>query len=140
MPITGNPSIDAAPQAVTAWIEELCADLGMDDRARAYLLLRTVLHALRDSLTAAEAADLAAQLPLLWKGIWWDGWSPARAHSVTSRAAFLDRIERTFAAAPLDRPEEAVRAVHGLLERHVSEGEMAQADSVVRVSLRRLWA
>jgi uncharacterized protein (DUF2267 family) len=33
------------------WLNELMAELGWDDRHRAYQALRAVLHALRDHLT-----------------------------------------------------------------------------------------
>ena len=74
MKITGQTTLDHAPQVIAEWLNELREDLGWVDKGRTYLLLRTALHAIRDSLPETEAADIAAQLPLLLKGIWWDGW------------------------------------------------------------------
>ena len=34
------------------------------------------MHAFRDQLPLAEAVHLGAQLPLLVRGIYYDGWSP----------------------------------------------------------------
>ena len=73
MSITGISSIDHAPQVVAEWLNELCADLGWSEKGRAYLLLRETLHAVRDLLTVEEAADLAAQLPMLMRGIFFEG-------------------------------------------------------------------
>jgi uncharacterized protein (DUF2267 family) len=41
----------------------------------AYQALRGTLHALRDRLPKEEAVQLAAQLPLLIKGMYYDGWT-----------------------------------------------------------------
>ena len=42
---------------------------------KAYLALRTVLHALRDRLTLEEAVQLGAQLPMLVRGFYYEGWT-----------------------------------------------------------------
>ena len=47
-------------------------------RQQSYAALRAVLHALRDRLPVQESADLAAQLPVLIRGIYYEGWDPAR--------------------------------------------------------------
>lgn len=137
--ITGQTTLDHAPQVVAEWLNELREDMGWVDKGRTYLLLRTGLHVIRDSLPETEAADIAAQLPLLLKGIWWDGWSPSRAHSVIGRDAMLRAVAQHFVNDPLDEPEVALRAVHDLLARHVSAGEMQQADASMRKNVRGLW-
>jgi uncharacterized protein (DUF2267 family) len=55
-------------------LKQIETELGWENhRNMSYAALRPVLHALRDRLTVQEAADLAAQLPLLVKGIFFDG-------------------------------------------------------------------
>ena len=54
---------------------------------------RPVLHTLRDRLTVEEAAHLSAQLPLLIRVIYFEGWHPA--HKPTKerfKEQFLDQI------------------------------------------------
>ncbi len=50
--------------------------MGLSDRHAAYRVLRAVLHALRDRLTVAETVDLGAQLPMLIRGLYYEGWTP----------------------------------------------------------------
>ena len=51
------------------------------DRRSAYRALRSVLHVLRDRLTPEQAVHLGAQLPLLVRGIFYDGWRIAANHA-----------------------------------------------------------
>ncbi|WP_281955791.1 DUF2267 domain-containing protein [Pseudophaeobacter arcticus] len=67
MTTTGITTLDHAPQVFAEWLNELCDDLGFA-KPRAYMLLHETLHAIRDFLTVDEAADLAAQLPVLVRG------------------------------------------------------------------------
>jgi uncharacterized protein (DUF2267 family) len=56
-------------------------------------VLRTYLHALRDRLTVDEAAELAAQLPELIRGIYYEGWDPSKTPvRYEDLADFLDRV------------------------------------------------
>ena len=140
MKVTGISSIDHAPQVVAEWLNLLQEDLGWPDRGRAYLLLRETLHAVRDFLSVDEAADLSAQLPLLIRGIFFDGWVPSKTPATErSLADFLERAMRPFAADPPEQPEEAVAAVFSLLRRQISAGEYRQVAWAMRKPLRDLW-
>ena len=140
MKITGISTLDHAPQVVAEWINELGDDLDWSDKGRCYLLLREPLHAVRDYLTVDEAADLSAQLPILIRGIYFDGWVPSRtpAHP-RGKADFIARVSRCFAKSPLEDPERAVSAVFDLLRRKISEGEFDEVAGSMRKSLRELW-
>ena len=140
MKTTGITTIDHAPQVVAEWLNLLQEDLGWPDRGRAYLLLRETLHAVRDFLTVDEAADLAAQLPLLVRGIFFDGWvpsqTPAKLRSVDD---FLDRVMHAFRDDPPAEPDVAVAAVFSVLRRQISAGEYRQVAWAMRKPLRDLW-
>ncbi|OOY30841.1 DUF2267 domain-containing protein [Thioclava sp. F36-6] len=141
MKVTGLSAIDHAPQIVAEWLNDLEYRLDNKDRSHAYLLLRTTLHAIRDFLTTAEAADLGAQLPVLLRGIYYDGFVPSRqpAHP-RNRDAFVGRVAEAFADRPLDDPEAEVAAVFDLLHERISEGEYRQVTQAMRHSLRSLIA
>lgn len=139
MAVTGISVLDHAPQTFAEWLNELCDDLGWQ-KPRAYILLRETLHAIRDFLTVDEAADLAAQLPLLVRGVYFDGWVPSRTPvKARTKGDLLKRVEAGFRREPLEDPERAVAAVFDLLRRHVSWGEFQQVKHSMRKPIQDLW-
>ncbi len=76
MSSTGLEVFDKTIQTTNSWLNEIGEDLG-PDRQRCYNALRAVLFALRDRLTVEEAADLSAQLPMLIRGIFYEGYRPS---------------------------------------------------------------
>lgn len=137
---TGHTAIDEAPQVVAEWINLLCEDLEWTDKRRAYLLLTQTLHAIRDFLGVDEAADLAAQLPLIIRGIYYTGWNPSKTpERPRAKADFLARIDQHFQKTPLEDTERAVAAVFDLLRRKVSLGEFEQVSRAMRGPLHELW-
>ena len=137
---TGIKSLDHSPEGAAEWINQVSEWLGGVDMGRAYLLLRTVLHAVRDWLNVDEAAQLAAQMPLLIKGVYFDGWNPS-ATPVSNRGKkdFVKRIESAFAKDPLDDVEGAISAVFALLEEKISPGEIDDVRNSMKQDLRDLW-
>ena len=106
-------------------LAKLGAQLGVEDRREAYRVLRAYLHALRDRLTVDEAAQLAAQLPELIRGVYYEGWNPS-ATPVRYRG-FADFLDRVASEAGLDgetAASYAVGAAAEVLRRHVSTGEI----------------
>ncbi|PWJ20571.1 DUF2267 domain-containing protein [Jannaschia seohaensis] len=139
MAVTGIKTLDHAPQVFAEWLNELSDDLGWD-RARTYRLLTETLYAVRDFLTVDEAADLAAQLPVLVRGMFYEGWDPSRTPvKPRSKTDLLKRIEARFETDPMEDPERAVAAVFDLLRRHVSWGEIQQVKNAMRKPIQELW-
>jgi len=92
-------------------------------RQQSYLALRAVLHALRDRLTVQEASDLAAQLPMLIRGLYYDGWNPAKVPVKMDREEFLARIRQEFPYDVEGGTEVLVERVLQALRRFITEGE-----------------
>ena len=67
---------DKTVHATNAWLNDVVQELGGGSRERAYLVLRTVLHALRDRLPIEQVAAFGAQLPMLVRGFYYEGWHP----------------------------------------------------------------
>ena len=133
--------IEGSVQSTNLWLKEIAEEMGEDDRADAYRVLRAVLHTLRDRLTVDEAAQFAAQLPELIRGIFYDGWNPsATPQHYASGAEFVRRVVHE---ARLHGPTEAslgVEATMRVVRRHVSEGEIADVMAVLPRGIRELLA
>ncbi len=121
-----EPSIiERSVEKAHIWLDEVAGQLGTDDRHQAYRVLRAYLHALRDRLTVDESAQLAAQLPDLIRGIYYEGWNPSS--TPVKYHGFADFLDRVAADAELDGETSAsyaVSAAAGVLRRHVSAGEI----------------
>ena len=137
---TGISVLDNATQDVNIWLNDVSKHAHWDDKNRSYRLLRATLHTLRDWLSVDEAADLAAQLPLLIRGIYYEGWNPS-ATPVPERKLeqFFDRIQHEFRTDPLKNPQLCVSAVFAVLSERVSKGEIDQVKNSMRKELRNLW-
>lgn len=136
---TGISSFSKAAEQAQMWVNEIADDLDWSER-RAYLLLRSVLHTLRDCLSPEEMADLSAQLPLLVRGVYFEGWKGLEpAPGDRRKDAFMERVNGYFADDLPNDTDRAVSAVFRLLDRHLSAGEIAQVRHSMKKSLRELW-
>jgi uncharacterized protein (DUF2267 family) len=122
------------------WLNEVMLALPSPDRRDAYRALRATLHALRDSITLTEAAQLGAQLPMLIRGVYYEGWDP----TVTStkrrhREDFLARIAQELRDGDVIDPERAACAVFTVLIRRISDGDIEDVQHVLPSELRDLW-
>jgi uncharacterized protein (DUF2267 family) len=140
MSAAGLESIDHTVQLSHAWINDLDRRLKWNNKARSYRLLRTVLHALRDWMQVNEAVDLAAQLPTLLRGVYYEHWRPAAVPEKSrSKSKFLARIDAAFVADPLADTEFAVMSVFHLLADLISGGEIRDVRQSLPADLRKLW-
>lgn len=138
----GLSVFDETVQLTNIWLNELMEELGWEDRHRAYLGLRLVLQAIRDHLNVDEAVHMGAQLPMLVRGFYFEGWHPAhkpdRNRNVND---FVARIQHGFHQNPTDEPidaAEVARAVFKVLSRRISEGEFAQVMHALPQAIRNL--
>jgi uncharacterized protein (DUF2267 family) len=140
MSTTGLDVFDTTVHKTNRWLNELMQGLGWRDRHKAYLALRATLHALRDRITVEEVAQLAAQLPMLVRGFYYEGWDPTdKPLKDRRREDFLVRIDAAFTQDDAVDPEHVARAVFALLARRVSEGEIEDVRHVLPTEIRKLW-
>ena len=136
------PILDRTIQKTNIWLRDAVYELDWVSTQRAYLAFRAVLHALRDRLTVHEVAQLGAELPIFIRGIYYDGWNPAKTPVKNRRVgAFLEQIRKEFAHTrnPDIDAEHVARAILRVLHKHVSEGELNQIKHLVPHELRKFW-
>lgn len=139
MSSTGLEVFDKTLQTTNLWLNEIGQDLG-PDKQRCYHALRAVLFALRDRLTVDEAADLSAQLPMLIRGIFYEGYRPSTMpQRLRTQDEFLAKInEHLQNIRPLGA-DEAARAVFRVLERNIQGGEMNEVKQMLPPEIRTLF-
>lgn len=128
-----------AVQTFETWLKELKEKAELADEAAAYSVLRTVLHQLRDRLTLEEVVDLGAQMPLVVRGLFFEGWQPHKApRKIRSKEKFLDDITKDI--LPFTYPVDwAVTTVFALLAHHCDPGEIADVIDQLPGELKELW-
>jgi uncharacterized protein (DUF2267 family) len=140
MSLTAIAPIERAVHTSNTWLKDLTEELGWEDRQRAYHALGAVLHALRDRLTVAEAADLGAQLPMLIRGLYYEGWDPSgKPIKERKKEDFLAHIAAALSGHDEIFPEAVAWSVFKVLERHVSAGEIKDVKHVLPAQIRSLW-
>ncbi len=133
-------ALDRTVQETETWLKEIAHVMGTEDRQVAYHALRGTLFTVRDRLEPGEAVDLSAQLPLLVRGIFFEGYRyGSKPENYRSRDEFLGRVNRDLADIDYDDPETAARAVFTVLGRHVSEGEIKKVRHMLPDDVRELW-
>jgi uncharacterized protein (DUF2267 family) len=138
MSTTGLEVFDQTLQKTNIWLKDIMGQVG-PDRQRAYHALRAVLHTLRDRLTVEEAAHLSAQLPLLIRGIYFEGWHPA--HKPTKERArneFLEQVEARLQGIEPINPETATRSPRGARAACRSGGSGARQTHAAQARSRSL--
>jgi uncharacterized protein (DUF2267 family) len=140
MSLTTCGQIEITLHTTNLWLENLIEDLGWEDRDQACRALQVVLHALRDRLHLEVVADLGPQLPLLARGIHYEGWSPTgKPLKESEKEDFLSHIAAAFRNNPEVDPESIVWAVIKLLQRYAMSGKIRDVKHILRPGLRSLW-
>ncbi len=137
---TGLDTFDRTVQESNLWLKDLMERLDTSDRHHAYSTLRAVLHALRDRIGAESAAHLGAQLPMLLRGLVYEGWDPTgKPTKERHEEAFLARIARELPRAQDDEVEQGTHAVLDVLSKHIDRAAAAKLAGMFPLELRKFW-
>ncbi len=133
-------TIDHSIQITNEWIHQIDEMVSWEDSNRSYRLLRVTLQAIRDVLGVDEAAQLAAQLPLFIRGVYFEGWDPSGTPvRLRDKPDFIARVCEAFTGDQLDDPEAAVGIIFSFLNTRISAGEINDIRGSLRKSLRDIW-
>lgn len=131
-----------------SFLHDVMRELGIDDEHRAFRVTKAVLHTLRDRLDPREGKDFAAQLPMVLKAVWCDGWDPTRGpdKSIKKKEDFLRRVMedpglvRGRDIANTDEAERFTRGVFKVIKAHVTWGEVEDVIRQLPEEIRELWS
>jgi uncharacterized protein (DUF2267 family) len=140
MSAQGLEVIDHSVHLTHEWINELAGRLDWTSKRSALRLFRATLHQVRDQLMPDELAQLSAQLPLLIRGMFFEGWVPKRTPAKTRSAAdFIAAIEEQMSDTEEYRGPEDIRYVFDLLNARLSRGEIEDVRACLPEKVRGLW-
>jgi uncharacterized protein (DUF2267 family) len=133
--------IDTTVQKTHRWLNQLKEHLGWTEDRRAYEALRAVLHTLRDRLSVNEAANFAAQMPLLIRGIYFEGWDPSnKPVKIRHMADFADMVLSRIDWDTGDTDgAEITRAVFKVLSEHMTPGEIQKVKDNLPEDIKELF-
>ena len=138
---TKQPDVfDTTLQKTNLWVNQISDRLHWNDHQKAYQGLRAVLHALRDRLPVDEAVHLGAQLPMLVRGFYYEGWKPAATPvKVKTLPEFYEIVKGNFAADQNVNPMRLTEAIMGVLSTNISPGELEKLRGIFPEELQVLW-
>ncbi len=138
MSTTGIRSFDQSLSTTLEWLKDVQSEMGFGDIEDAYAATRAVLIALRDRLTVQEAADFAAQLPMLLQGVYYHGYKPGgKPIKMKTSDEFVDYVAKNL-VRQID-PVHIVHAVFAVFKRRVTEGEITDVMNILPQEIAALW-
>ncbi len=140
MTAKGLEVIDHTVQLTHEWINELTDRLDWSSQRDALRLLRTTLHQIRDHLLVDEVAQLAAQLPLLIRGMFFEGWVPKKTPIKQRHIKdFISDIEQYVGSVADYRGSEDIQKVFKLINARISNGEILDVRASLPEEIRSFW-
>jgi uncharacterized protein (DUF2267 family) len=138
MSVATANAIERSVHKTNEWLKDIEAEPGIGDREDAWRILRTYLQLLREQLVLDEAAQLAAQLPLVVRGAFWEGFDPGEeSRKLRDREEFLARFADRAQLAGTGHAERAAEVVTRVLRNRISEGELDDVLSQLPAEVRK---
>jgi uncharacterized protein (DUF2267 family) len=134
-----------APDA-NMFLKEIAQELGNpQDTEQAYRIMKSVFHSVREILSPQESLHMLAQLPLIIKGVYVDGWHIPARDRIRSMPEFLECLRNTAdrsAARDFGNDDDAihkVKCVLNVLKHHITTGEIQHMIDQFPMELSELW-
>lgn len=137
---TGLAVFDTTLEQTNTWLRRIEERLQPCDRQQAYAALRATLHVLRDRLPAEAVLSLSAQLPMLVRGLFFEGWRPVEGPTdERTPQEFAARLAERLPPAFPRQPNETAEAVLGVMADALDPGETAKLASHLPGPLRTMF-
>lgn len=134
----GLEVLESTMQKTHEWIARM-AELAHMEKNEAYKCLRAVLQTLRDRLPLEEAVHFGAQLPIVLRGVYYDGWQPAKVPIKYNRPEFLHAIsEKIYIEGAVD-PERITHETLLTISGFVPAESMLKIKHLMPHDIQTLW-
>ena len=132
--------IDHSVQLTHEWINELAQRLGWSSERSALRLLRITICHVRDHLPIDELAHVSAQLPVMIRGFFFEGWMPKHTPIKERRAEeFVSFIGGHMHDTEEYRGRDDIKCVFDLLKNRLSRGEVEDIRATLPTDICDLW-
>ena len=139
MSTTGLDVFDRTLHLTNIWLDEVMEAVG-PDRKLAWHVLGAVLRTLRNTLPPELAAHLAAQLPLLVRGAYYERFRvDHRPQRLDSEEDFLAAVAAELDGARPVNLRRATSLVLSILQEHVAPGMTEKLKHALPHHIRALW-
>jgi len=129
---TSVSAFERTTQKTHQLLREIGKQLGWQEREhQAYSFLRVFLHTLRDRLTVEEAAQFASEMPMLLRGLYYEGWKPSVVPKKMNKEQFIHTIQTQVNFSFEMGIEEAIQRLWSVLRRHMSSGEATDIEMMM---------
>ncbi|MFW6336434.1 MAG: DUF2267 domain-containing protein [Phycisphaeraceae bacterium] len=141
MTVATASQLERSVHLTNTWLDRLEELGGFEDHDRSYAVLKAGLQTLRDRLVPDEAIDLAAQLPVTIRGMFYEGWKPSQTpEKLREPSEMLAAFEKNLGRGDDVEPKTALRAVFQLLDERVTEGEVKDVRHMLNQDIaNELW-
>jgi uncharacterized protein (DUF2267 family) len=143
-PAMTTPTLDfleSSMQKAREWLGDFIECTGRPDTGKAWQMMRAVLHVLRDRVTVEQCAHLSAQLPLLIRGVYFEGWRPVdQPRPLRSQEEFVRAVGEGLTAHPEIDPRQAIEGTFRVLGKHVTAGELEKIKNMLQPEINQLWS
>jgi uncharacterized protein (DUF2267 family) len=139
-------NFDQYAQKGNQFVKNLAQELGHPDEVgRTGILLRAVLHSIRDRITISESLNFIAQLPVFVKALYADNWKYQEKPLRLDKEDFLKQVEKHQAQYGESEfsweksTEELVKIVIRQLRNFVSRGEFEDVTAQLPEELEKMF-
>ena len=136
---TGLDVFDTTVQQTNLWLKDLMTRIPASDKHFAYQLLRATLHAFRDRIGPENAVHFGAQLPMLIRGFYYEGWQLDKSTQKTRHLdEFLSAINDAAGRDLGPDVNAKVKAVFAVIAGRIDGHEIEKLRKVLPAELQPL--
>lgn len=131
---SSNISLEKHLHETHTYINQLAGDLGHpEQKQRAMIIWRAVMHTVRDRITISESLDLISALPLLLKGWYVTGWKysdkpPLNYETIEQMKTLVKAHQNKYGEEEFDwktPTDDIISITLHSLRRYFTEGQMS---------------